>query len=358
MSEGIKKLNEQTIKELGVSTESDVEGGSFTAYGLQPTQFLKEVVNAAKKQLYFANFVTVMDAPKGVKDVSIPKRTHYMGEGGVTYGSSEPENSDISVTDLTNLDSVTATPSIQVSGVALSNKALQTNALNLVETARDELSYSIGDKIDKKIAETIGDASNADSSNRGAQLIFGGDATGDDSLAEGDIMTTDLVAKAAKYLKSTTCKYWSGGSEETSSESKNPWMNDGSDPFVLFIGPSQEMAFRQSSQFTNASEYGDRSVIQNGEIGSYLGIRIVVTNNVEGASSGDTGPDGNTAGTDMTRCILMKPKKACALVYGRRPQMKVFDYPQRDQTWVTMVTDYDIKIIHEDAIVKIDVANE
>lgn len=354
---GLQPLSQETIKELGVTTASDVQGSSFTAYGLQPAQFLKEVIDAAKKQLYFANFVRVIHAQQGTKDVIIPKRSAYLGRSGVTFGTNEPTTSDISVTDLTNLDSVTATPTPHYAGVAISNYALRTNAVNLVQAAKEELSYAIGDRIDHAIAVALGDATAATSNAAGAQLLYGGTANGDDALSAGDTITTDLVAKAKRYLQSTVCKYWSGGSEATSSATKNPWQNTTDDPFVLFIGPAQEEVFLKDSQFVNAAEYGSDVVIQNGEIGSYLGIRIVVTNNVESVSAGSTGPDGNTASVDMTRCILCKPKAACALVWGREPQIKVFDYPQRDQVWITLVCDYTIKVIHDDAIVWIDVAD-
>ena len=47
----------ETIKELGVTTTSDVRGASDTTSGLQPQMYLKEISDAAKKQLFFANFV-------------------------------------------------------------------------------------------------------------------------------------------------------------------------------------------------------------------------------------------------------------------------------------------------------------
>jgi len=67
---------------------STVTGASFTAYGLQPAQFLKEIQDAAKEQLYFANFVKVLYAPANTKDVVIPKRTKYLGSS-VTIDTSE-----------------------------------------------------------------------------------------------------------------------------------------------------------------------------------------------------------------------------------------------------------------------------
>jgi len=257
-------------------------------------------------------------------------------------------------------------PTPKYAGVAISNYALRSNALNLVQYAKDELTYGIGDHIDYYIVSAIGDATDASSGTTfGAQTLYGGDATSDSTLSTGDVITTDLVAKGARYLKQKTCYYWSSGTE-TQCADKNPWAPRSDEPFVLFIGPAQEETFRKDSQFVNASEYGSDKVIHNGEIGEYLGIKIIVTNNLEQVATTGVSPDiAQTAltesyvnpGAEMTRCIMMKAKKAFTFVWGQKPQLKVFDYPQRDQTWITLTCAYAGAVIQDDAIVFIDVSN-
>jgi hypothetical protein len=51
-----------------------------------------------------------------------------------------------------------------------------------------------------------------------------------------------------------------------------------------------------------------------------------------------------------------KAKRAAALVWGQKPEIKVFDYPTRDQTRISLVSAYAIKVVQDDAIVNIDVA--
>ncbi len=368
----------ESIKELAVTETTDVKGASNTFYGLEPVQFLKEVMDGAKKQLFFANFVKVIHAPKGVHDVVIPKRTVYEGRSGMSFdtmGSDNPGGSgagsgpygntiaDISWTTMDNLSSVTITPLPVVAGYAFQRYTLDTNSVNLLEAAKEELSYAIGDRVDRAIAAAVGDAQDAGDTTLGAQALYGGDANSDESgqLAAGDVITTDLVAKAARYLKDTTMKYRASGgygAESTATSTKNPWQNTPDDPFVLFIGPAQEETFRKDSQFVNAAEYGSNTVVQNGEIGQYLGIRIVVTTNVESVASGGTGPiSGSATGTDSTLCILMKPKAACALVWGKEPEIKVFEYESRDQIRIGLYCAYAVGIIHPDAIVYISVAD-
>jgi len=348
----------ETIQKLAETQASDVRGASSTTYGLEPIQYLKEIVDGAKNQLFFANFAMEITAPTGVHDVILPKRTVYEGSS-MSFDTTERIAADISWTTLDNLTSVIATPAPVIAGYALSNFSLRTNAVNLLKVARDELSYAIGNRVDAAIATALGDATVASNSVRGAQTLYGGDATSAATLEAGDVITTDLVAKAARYLKDTKMYYRASGAygtETLSAVAKNPWAPDAQEPFVLFIGPAQEETFRKDSQFVNAAEYGSNKVVQNGEIGEYLGIKVVVTTNVESVAGSATAPDGTTAAVAMTRCIMMKAKKAVALVWGQKPELKVFDYPTRDQTRISLVCAYAIKVIQDDAIVFIDVS--
>lgn len=352
---------EQTIRQLAESQATDVQGTTVgTKYGLQPIQYLKDIVDAAQNQLFFANFVTVINAPEGVHDVVIPKRTKYEGRSGMSFDTSERIAADITWTTLDNLASIISTPTPVLAGYAITNYALRTNSINLLKAARDELSYAIGDRLDQAIAVAIGDATVASNSVVGAQTLHGGDAVGGDTLAAGDIITTDLIANAAAFLKDTKMYYPASGSYGTntlSAVSKNSWNPTAGEPFVLFIGPAQEEAFRKDSQFVNAAEYGGNQVVQNGEIGQYLGIKIISTVNVESTAAAGTGPDGRTWAVAGARCIMMKAKRSAALVWGQKPEIKVFDYPTRDQTRISLVCAYDIKVVQPDAIVFIDVAD-
>jgi len=359
----IRTLTQDTTPTLA----TDSKGSSVTSYGLQPIFYLKRVIDGAKSQHFFANFVDTVNLPKGTHQLAIPKRKKYLGRDtngeGMQIGTSEPDTSDMTITNIDNMDSVQTTPTPRYSGVAISNYNLRVNAVNLLTWAKDDLTYAIGDHLDREIAVTIGNATQPSDTVQGAQTLFGGDATGDTSLANGDVMTTNLVAKAARYLKQKQM-YWMSSTVETlSSAEKNPWMPTNDEPFVLFIGPAQEEAFRKDSQFVNAAEYGSDKVVRNGEIGEYLGIKIITTVNVESVAASGVSPDiaqiagSATTGAAMTRCILMKSKRAAVLAWGQQPTLKVFDYPQRDQTWITLICAYSVVVVHGDAIVFIDVAD-
>lgn len=368
----IKRLSDQeVIKTLSGETQaSSIQGASVTSYGLQPVLFLKSIVDGAQSTHYFLNFCQEIDLPEGTHQVSIPKRSRYLGTG-VSFATTEPTTADVAWTSISNATNVTATPTPQYGGCALTNYGLRTNAIVNLKYVRDELTYGIGEKLDQAIATALGDGTNSSSVLAGTQTLFGGDATSDatgagaTALATGDVITTDLVAKAAQRLKSKYFYYRTSnagfGTETkvTATYFKNPWMPNTAEPFVLFIGPCQEETFRKDSQFVNASEYGSDKIVHNGEIGEYLGIKIVVTNNIESVASTGTAPDGNTGGcgADMTRCILMKAKKACAVVWGQKPTLKVFDYPSQDQTRILLTCAYAITVVQPDAIIKIDVTD-
>jgi len=358
----------ETMKELtGRTADTDVRGTGATTYALEPTVWLKQIVDAAKQAQYFMHTCYVTSTQKGQTDVMVPKRSKYLGSTGVTYATSTPADATaITTTTIDNLDGVRLRPAIQASRVSIGNDVIRQNALDVMKAAQDELIYSIGDKVDIAIATKIGDATSSTSALSGAQILYGGDATSDNTLSAGDVVTTDLVATARKLLMTKNKQYRAtaagtggGYGALTGTVAGNPWTSSPDEPFVLYIGPAQQEAFLTDSQFTNAAEYGGRGPILNGEIPGYLGIRIVVTNNVEQVASGDTDlcEEGSTAGTTMTRCILLKARKACAFAWGLKPKLSFFNHIIEISQEIVLECAYDIEILHADAIVFIDVAD-
>ena len=359
----------QTIKELTRTFDTDVRGSEVrNSYGTEPAIWLSQILDAAKQRFYFLNFCYITELQKGQKEIDIPMRKKYLGSSGVTYATSTPaDGTAVTATVLDNLEGVTISPAMQASRVTISNYAIQVNAVDLIRAAQEELVYSIGDKVDQYIATTIGDALGSTSSIAYATTLFGGSATADSGLAAGDVMTTDLVADARKALMSKYKEYRASNTGAAGGATGavsglvlgNPWISTPDAPFVLFVGPAQELAFLKDSQFVNAAEYGSNKVIMNGEIGEYLGIKIIVTNNVEQVASGSEGPDAATANVNvnMTRCIMMKSQKAAAFCWGKQPSLKFWDnVPQVSQD-VVLESAYAASVVFADAIVFIDVAD-
>ena len=358
----------ETIKELatGRTKESDVSGSGTSSTALEPTIWLKKIVDAAKTTFFFKSAVREDRLKPGQKDLVIPFRSKYLGSSGISYTATTPAaGTGITATKIDNLDGITFTPTMQASRVSIGNFAIRTNVVSLVRAAQDELVYSIGDKVDAYIATTLGDTTSTTSTTLGAQILFGGDATSDNTLATGDVITTDLVAEARKLLMTKNKQYRAstgtggGYGAVSGTVTGNPWASSPAEPFILFIGPSQEEAFLKDSQFVNAAEYGSREALLNGEIGKYLGIKIVSTNNVEQVVSGVEGPDAEsaTAGATMTRCMLVKAGVCGALVWGQEPKLSFFDNVPEVSQEVVLETAYICDTIHGDAIVFLDVSD-
>ena len=357
----------KSIQELtsGDTTTTTVAGTGRTAYALEPTLWLKEINDAAQKRWYFKQFAYETTVPRGTKDAIIPYRTMYLktvrtGGSGGDWSMDAAEGAAVTYTKLTNLDGKQITPVAKNVGVCISNFALQTNAVDLIRAAKEELTYHAGDRLDQDIAYAIASATAASNSVRGAQTIYGGDARAESELAAGDTITTDMIADAKTKLMSTTMKYWvpsSPAAEAVSALAKNPWQNVSGDPFVLFIAPEQENSFLKDAQFTNAAEYGGNEVVMNGEIGKYLGIKVVVTDNTPLFTTSDAYDGGSNAGVRGHRCVLCKPKAAFAVAWAIKPDLKVFDYESELEKRLVLEMAFAVGVVHPDAIVFIDVAD-
>ncbi len=368
MDETIQK----SMRELATrTTNTNLRGSQATTYALEPTKWLKIIVDAAKQQQYFMNTCYMTETPKGTTDVMVPIRDLYKGSSGITYATSTPADSTrITATVMDNADGVRLRPTVQASRVTIGNDQIRHNALDVMKWAQEELTYSIGDKIDQAIAAKIGDNLSPSDTVSGMQILYGGDATSENTLSTGDVMTTELVARARRLLMSRNKQYrlnagssvavaGGGYGAITGTVTGNPWTNTPDEPFVLYIGPAQQEAFLTDSQFTNAAEYGGRGPILNGEIPGYLGIRIVSTNNVEQLAQGAVSIEGeaSTTGAAMTRCLLLKARKACAFCWGLKPKLSFFnDIPEISQH-VVLEADYAIGNLHADATVCIDVTD-
>ncbi len=357
-----KEFEEITQKLSSTDTTATVARGSDggTTYLLEPRMWIRQIVDGAQKKLMYSASAYQQDVTKGFKDLVIPKRNRYLADeitgewkAVVTPGTA------VNFTDLSQYDGVTVTPLWKNHGVAITYDVIQTNALDYVALGREELTYHAGDVVDIAVVDAFVGATAATSSVAGASTIYGGDATDASELSAGDIITTDMVAEGARKLKSKIVNYWTLGSGEftiaTSTMVKNPWANEGD--FVLHIAPEQEEAFRTDSQFVNAAEYGSDKVLKTGEIGDYLGVAIVVSNNTKQYATSATNRDGTTNSSISTNtCVLTKMRKGAALAFSKRPTLHVVDFPRELEVDLILEQAYGTNIIHDDSICFFDLA--
>jgi len=334
------------------TTVSDTRGSSRTAYNLLPTTWAKSVIDGGKNQLYFLNAVKQSTVPTGTNSIIMPLRKAYED----TWESSSEEygvSTDISATVLSDVDGVEFAPTRYNYRVALTNKMLNTNAINMVRYAREELAYKWANDIDGAIATGLVAATVASSGVPGRMDLFGGDASSTTTLTDGDTIDTDMIAEAETLLEDKYNWYWDGVTHTRDSTLKNPWVNTSDSPYLLFIAPKQREIFRKDSQFVNASEYGSDDVLLNGEIGNYLGVKVITSNNVP--SYTNFGAGGDVTGH---KCIMVKSQYCGGIGWGQKPQIKAFDWPMRDQKQVILNFEYDVEALQKDAIVLLNVTDK
>jgi len=94
-----------------------------------------------------------------------------------------------------------------------------------------------------------------------------------------------------------------------------------------------------------------------GFFAKYIGVYIIMSNHMERTAASGTAPDTTTATPACTQCIMAKPKKALAMVYGKKPEFLAWDYNERHEKRMQVVMYYASVVIHPDAILKIVVSD-
>lgn len=339
-------------------TSTTARGTSFTGYRNQGVEWQGDLSDAAIDTMYYLDAVDVRMLPAGNAQYIVQKRKYYATQGDIAFDTTEPSTADISNFGTNLVDGEVIQPIRYYKSARVSNFGNRTNLRPLVQDKRDEMSFGMSDLIDSTISTALGDATDTTSTVSGAMTLYGGDANADSALESGDVLTTELINEADVLLSGRASYYWNSGVWTPSTGTKNPWSNEARDPYVLMIGQRQKQALRNSSQFVNASEYGNRVVISSGEIGEYLGVRVIVSNNAESVAASGTAPDGGSAPTvNMTRCIFMKGRKAYTFVWGEKPKFTPYAMEWRDQRGIVLTADFAGATIHGDAIIKIDVSD-
>lgn len=360
-------------------TSTTARGTSFTGYADNKVLWQGELSDAARMTMYFMDSVDVRTLPEKWTQYVVNYRNYYPLSATVSFDSTELTDSTSQFTNYgtSHIDGVVIKPTPYSKAAVITNYGEYHNLRDLIRDKMDELSYALTDLIDLSISAALSAANEASSTVSYATQIYGGDTYRDASLTAGCVLTPSLINYAEVLLSQKYSYYWNSSTFTKGTGIKNPWKNEPTDPFVLIVGPRQKQALRDSGQFMNASQYGDRVVISSGEIGDYLGIRVIVSNNVPTEAAGaaasssyitanatystTTTLDGKTSASypavDITRCFLMKGRAAYTFVWGRTPQFLTWEKPWADMRGITLVCDFAGSIVHADAIVKIDVSD-
>lgn len=359
--------NQQTFElTAAVTDEASVQGSTqLAAYEMNPVIWAKATVDGAKEDQVFAGAFQeqVVDGHTLV----IPNRKGYLASGSWNTDSDElAVNTNITWTTVDTIDGVQFTPEEYMWGVEVTNKAIRESAANVVTWMREECLYHQLDYVDTLVSASLAGATYANTGvNYGMMTIFGGNATSvSNTLDAGDTLTTDMVAKAKRLLASTATYYWDAASTDTWTKATsvtNPWQETPGKPLMLFMAPEQAEAFETDSQFVNASEYGGREVVLNGEFTRYLGVKFIKTSKTPAiAAAGNFSCEGQTVTVDVP-ChtpYMVKSQVCGAVVWGQKPRLYVYDWPSGMKKRFALNMAVIADTIQNDAIIRMVVADE
>jgi len=286
--------------------------------------WLKDVVKFARDRAFLLQSAKEVEVPKGNKDLAVPVEASIK-----SFTDNTSEATNITWTEIDNLNTVTVTPGTHRFGVIISDELIQQNQIDLITYAKEAMTNSYVTAVEGAIATAY------DGMSSPAKILYGGTATGTSSLSSGDIITTDLIAEGISNLK------------------QQRWYNEPNAPFMLYIAPEQEGALLKDSQFTNAAEYGGREVVLNGEIGKYLGVKVLTSPNVKAYTNWG---GGSLAGHT---CVMVKAKKGVVFGYqsGLRMQIKYERFLQDNTHRIYLNSMYKVEALNEKAVVLIKVAD-
>jgi N4-gp56 family major capsid protein len=290
-------------------TKDITETGDIAA--IIPEVWSEEIERASQPNRVMRGVVVVntelLDGPGDI--VHIPRLTNLsadpvadeLTEGtGITAETWTPENAlDLEPTEFGK-------------AVTISRKAQRRAYIPVMEeitTALGEALATIEDSL--IIKRAIDTASQA--------YIVGGHATVNGITAD-DVMEANVIADVRAVLKA----------------------NNTPGPYYLVIHPDQERSLLDDEKFYDASRYGDREPILNGEIGRAYGVRILVSTQI---------PSAVNTGTITYYKALMFGNRALALALKAKPDY-VEDYRPKDrETDIVSVMEIEAGVLNDERIV-------
>lgn len=292
-----------------------------------------EVVRFAEEQRFFRQAIEERTELIGAKDKSlrVPYSTVHQSITERTAGEYGQERT---YTEMSSLDTMDITPTYKLGGVGIDKELLGTTRVDLIKEAKFILIEAIEEGLETAITDAYDTAVTTN-------VVYGGDATIPSELAAGDKFTLDLLADAIQKLGTK-------------------WK-----PSMLFITSYQRAIMHKSSQFTNAAEYGSNEIVLNGEIGKYLGIKVIDTDLTKGyaGTAQDLGIDGADGiwGATGTSCQLIgttrSGRKPGILAWKEKPNVD-YEYLKRKAThYLLSDVAYGVGIVHENACCLIKVTN-
>lgn len=267
MSQKFALANETSTASTGIST-------------LQPTVWTEGVILAALPQMKFRmgaveNFEAV---GKSLLKIEMPFESS-VGAGTSSKSEAAPR-SWTEITELTAKEFDFST-GYKYYGITISREVFETSPLDYIAVSRRRLAYYAADAVETALVDALKGATPLGE-------VFGGDATSTATLANGDILTPQMIAYGHALLKGA---------------------NYGENGVICFVTPTQAYHLKLSSKLYSAAERGSALANVEGYIGRIDGVDIVESNYVPGYTTWGSGT------VHGHRAIMVDPTRAIGLAW-------------------------------------------
>ena len=158
-----------------------------------------------------------------------------------------------------------------------------------------------------------------DALDAGAKNTLYADSTTSGSISSANVFSTTLIANGVTKMRI-----------------------EKREPQYLIIAPQTENSLIKDSNFVDASKYGGREVVMNGEVGRYLGVKVFSTTHVNSATENST---------TVYKNVLLGPR-SFVIAYKRGVEVKVKEDSVLDRALTFAASEtYGISVLNSESIV-------
>ncbi len=296
-------MSEELILKTAIDNESNAFQASDTAAGyLIPEVWSRRIEEFAKSKLVLAQLGVVntelLSAPGDVVNIAV--------DSSLTAAAlTESVKASVSAISYTQ---VTCTPSERGVAISVTRKNLIRAFNDVMNDQSRIMGYALAKLKDSTIAATCISGATTQ--------LYPNSVTAASSLASSNIMSTTFLADGISSMRKLDYN-----------------------PKWAVIHPAVENSLMKASDFIDASKYGGREVVLNGEIGRYLGIAILTSTNIPANATESSAYDN-----------LLLAERGFVLAEKMRP---TFDskYEPLDRAFTLIaVEDYGVSVLNAGAI--------
>ena len=316
LTTGVTAIGTATGWSLGIASIMGSTWSDKIVFDAQPDRVLSK---------YFIEFNDLV----GNNDVTIviPKIGDVNLMGGRT---NYVEGANRVMTQFTTASNITVSltsENVKLGGCAISFETASATRVSIVEMAHKQLVHQYLNTLETDANALLEGASVH--ATTGAGTVFGGTTVADNSvlsgksaLLTGDVIDVDKIVDMKIRL-------------QTMDFGKRPG------DAVLFLHPSQFKQLLKSSQFTNAAEFGAPTVVRQGIIEEYVGVKIETSTLVTYWASPVPGH----------YAYMIDPTAAAGIVWKEKAKIKVVTWDDERVHKVLMDAWYKMTVINAKAIV-------